>query len=79
MVVQLQWIAMTYSVIEHCLFLYWKLHGRITYEIVRDYLVVLSRMTGYEEEDIYEYLDNSFENRIWDWGYYALVVGTENI
>ena len=79
MIVQLQWIAMTYSVIEHCLFLYWKLHGRITYEIVRDYLVVLSRMTGYGEEDIYEYLDNSFENRIWDWGYYALVVGTENI
>lgn len=78
MVVQLQWIVMTCCVIEHVLFLHWKIRGRLTYENVRDYLVVLSRMTGYGEEDIYEYLDNSFEKRIWDWGYYALVIGTEN-
>ena len=34
---------------------------------MRDYMVVVSRMTGYEEDDIYEYLENSFEHIIWDW------------
>lgn len=47
----------------------------IPYEIVRDYLVVITRMTGYEEEDIYEYLENSFESVQWEWGYFALIVG----
>lgn len=47
----------------------------IPYEIVRDYLVVITRMTGYEEEDIYEYLENSFESLQWEWGYFALIVG----
>ena len=32
-------------------------------------------MTGYENDDIYEYLENSFEAPIWDWGYFALIVG----
>ena len=42
---------------------------------VRDYIVIICRMTGYDEEDIYEYLENSFEELVWDWGYLALVVG----
>ena len=45
------------------------------YETVRDYLVVITRMTGYDEEDIYEYLENSFESLLWEWGYFALIVG----
>jgi lysine-N-methylase len=32
-------------------------------------------MTGYEDADIREYLENSFASPIWDWGYFALVVG----
>ena len=30
---------------------------------------------GYEQEDIVEYLQNSFESLVWDWGYFALVTG----
>ena len=30
---------------------------------------------GVSKEDIYEYLENSFEELVWDWGYLALVVG----
>ena len=77
MMVHFQWIAMEYSVIRHCVFLEWMRTGKgdIPYETVRDYMVVICRMTGYEEEDIYEYLENSFESLIWDWGYLALVVG----
>lgn len=45
------------------------------YETIRQHIVILSRMTGYENDDIYEYLENSFESPIWDWGYFALIVG----
>lgn len=80
MLIQMQWIAMEYSVLRHSLFLKWMLNSDtstpgLSYETVRDYLVVITRMTGYEEDDIYEYLENSFESLIWDWGYFALITG----
>ena len=76
MIVKLQWIAMSYSVICQSILLYGTLCGKVSYETVRNYLVVISRMTGYDEEDIYEYLHNSFEKRIWEFGYFALITGT---
>lgn len=76
MLIQLQWIAMEYSVIRHSIFLTWLDHRNdITYESVKTAIVILSRMTGYETDDIYEYLENSFESLLWDWGYFALVTG----
>ena len=45
------------------------------YEKVREALVIINRMTGYDEEDISEYLENSFESLLWDWGYFALLAG----
>ena len=74
MVVKLQWLAMEYAVIFQSLFLQWDKTGSLTYEDVRAYIVILFRMTGYDEEDIYEYLENSFESLIWEWGYFALIV-----
>ena len=77
MVVQMQWIAMEYNVIRHSLFLKWMQDGcgELKYETLRDYIVLITRMTGYEEADIYEYLENSFEELIWEWGYLALITG----
>ena len=53
----------------------WMERKQFTYEELRDYMVVITRMTGYEQEDIVEYLKNSFESLVWDWGYFALVTG----
>lgn len=80
MVIQLQWIAMEYTTIRQSLFLKWMQEGcgALRYETVRDYMVVITRMTGYEEEDIIEYLQNSFASLVWDWGYFALIVGKMN-
>lgn len=77
MVVQMQWIAMEYAMIRHSLFLKWMQDGcgHLVYETLRDYMVLITRMTGYEEADIYEYLENSFEELIWEWGYLALITG----
>ena len=75
--VQMQWMALEYAAVRQSLFLLWLQNGgqELTYEQVRDYLVILMRMTGYDEDDIYEYLENSFEELVWEWGYFALVVG----
>lgn len=74
--VQMQWMALEYAAVRQSLFLLWFQNGgqELTYEQVRDYLVILMRMTGYDEDDIYEYLENSFEELVWEWGYFALVV-----
>ena len=77
MVVMTQWIAMEYAVMRHALFLRWLLDEQeeLSYTVVRDYIVVVSRMMGYDQEDIYEFLDKSFEHLIWEWGYLALIIG----
>lgn len=81
MVLQVQWIAIAYAAIRQSLFLKWCLDAdgipaeeALDYETVREYMVVISRMTGYEDEDIREYLENSFAELIWDWGYFALII-----
>lgn len=74
-VTKLQWLAMEFTVICHILFLHWVKHKELPYEKVRDTIVIISRMMGYEEEDVTDYLKNSFEKLIWDFGYFAMIVG----
>lgn len=75
MLLKLQWIAMEYTAIRQSLFFSWLGHPSLSYERVRQTIVILTRMTGYEDEDIFSYLENSFESPFWDWGYFALIVG----
>ena len=81
LIIAYQWITLEYSVIKQGIFLKWLSQGEgdILYTIVRDYITVISRITGYDQEDIKEYLANSFEDVIWEWGYLALVVGNDKI
>lgn len=72
--VHLEWIALEYATIKHFLFLDRLKNGTLTYECVRSAIVLICRMTGYEEDDIYEYLEDSFENVVWEWGYLALIL-----
>lgn len=75
MVQKLQWLAMEYAAIKTMFFLQWKQKGKLVYEDMRQLVVVLFRMMGYSEDDIGEYLENSFESVIWEWGYLALIMG----
>ncbi len=76
-----QWIVLTFAAMQQSIWLLWfaknggKTEKAIAYEDVREVVVILSRMTGYDDEDIEEYLQNSFETKIWDWGYLALLLG----
>ena len=77
LLLHLEWIVLTYAVIRHSLFLAWLQDNKqpLSYETVRNYIVILNRMTGYNEDDVLEYLENSFEDPLWDWGYFALILG----
>ncbi len=86
MVVKLQWLAMEYGAMMQAIFLYEELMEEskekasglpkaYPFDDLKKMIVLIFRMTGYEDEDIYEYLENSFEDLIWEWGYFALVVG----
>ncbi len=79
MVAMFQWIAMEYAIMRHTIFLNWLLDQQeeLSYKTVRNYIVVISRMMGYDQEDILEYLEKSFEKLIWEWGYLALLIGME--
>lgn len=74
--VMLQWIAMEFTIFQRALCLKWKLDGKntLSYETFREYMVVIARITGYDEADIYEYMENSFEELIWDLGYMSLLL-----
>lgn len=67
---------MEYAAIRYSIFLSWLLSGEqaLTYHNIRDTIVILTRMTGYEDDDIYEYLENSFESLYWEWGYFAMIL-----
>ena len=84
MLVAVEWSSMEYAAIRQLFFL--KLQcAKISvltdsdsdsaYILLRDAVVIISRMMGYDEEDIRDYLQNSFQSIIWDWGYLALLLG----
>lgn len=77
MLMRLEWTTLQYTAIRHSLFLQYQAQDApvLSYETVRESLVILTRMTGYEEEDIISYLESSFEALLWDFGYPALIVG----
>ena len=77
MVVAMQWISMEYAATKQACFLNWLISDtkQIPYEKVRDIMVIIARMMGYDDTDIREYMENSFEETVWDWGYLALICG----
>ncbi len=77
MIYAFQWIAIEYALLRHGLFLQWEQNHEKTfsYETVRESIIILSRICGYDESDIQEYLKNNFKSALWDWSYLALIVG----
>lgn len=73
MIVKLEWMAMEYAVLLQVLFLQGNI-GEITYEKLRESVCVIFRMMGYADDDIWEYMENCFDQVIWPWEYYALLV-----
>lgn len=75
MVIKLEWIAMELAAVRHLCFLRYTLDGKLEYPVFRDCCAVVFRMMGYDDEDIMEYLEESFETVIWPEGYLVLLMG----
>ena len=41
----------------------------LAYPKARELLILIARMTGYDGDEIEDYLRDSFENPVWPWGY----------
>lgn len=78
-IAKFEWTSIIYAAIKHFMFLHWKKYGSLERGEILRIVAIVIRMTGYSDEDIEEYLDNSFEDLIWDWGYMALVMGEDRI
>ena len=47
----------------------------LPYENARDVLILVARMTGYDGDEIEDYLQKSFEDPVWPWGYADFLLG----
>lgn len=72
--VKYQWIIMEYSLLKHFCYLHYRKYGELNYENIKNYMVIAFRIMGFDDDDIYEYMENSFEELVWDWGYMALLL-----
>ncbi len=70
MVLQLEWMIMEYVLIVHAMVLQRLCEDApLAYPKARELLILIARMTGYDGDEIEEYLSESFENPVWPWGY----------
>ena len=69
MIIKMQGIMIEYTAIRQSLFLWYShnANSSLTYETIREHIVIISRMTGYDD-DMREYLENIYAQLIWDWG-----------
>ena len=80
MIIASEWLSIKYAVVRQAIFLKWMMQESseketLDYTIVKDYIMIMSRVMGYDQCDINEYMENSFEEVIWEWGYAALIIG----
>ena len=70
MVLQLEWMIMEYVLIVHAMVLEILCEDApLVYPKARELLILIARMTGYDGDEIEDYLSDSFENPVWPWGY----------
>lgn len=74
-IVKLQWLALEYATLVHWLYLLQCKSGTNPEpKEVKEAIMVLSRIMGYTEEDLFEYMEEAFEEPIWPFGYLNLIV-----
>ena len=72
--VKIEWLAIELAVLKQWMFIRYKLDKDFKVDTLIQIIAVLFRITGYCDDDIFEYMDNSFEEIIWDWAYMNLII-----
>lgn len=76
MLMRIEWIALEMAVIDQIMLLKYISDGRelaLSYGYIRDIVVTVMRMTGYDEADIEEYMEDCFSSIRWDFAYLKLI------
>ena len=73
MILSYQWILLEYVLLRHGAFLHCTAEENQK-ESLRDSMVLLSRLMGYDGESVQEYLKDHFQTPQWEWGYGALIL-----
>ena len=72
-IIKLQWLVLEYATLQHWMCLL-QARGELEPPKAQEAIVILSRIMGYTEEDIFEYMEEAFEEAIWPFGYLNLIV-----
>lgn len=77
MVMVYQWVVLEYCTMKHTLCLKWLQDGEqaLNYETVRDYMMIVSRMSNDDFREIRETLEENYDSPIFEWGQLALILG----
>jgi lysine-N-methylase len=68
-----QIIITEFLMVKHSAFLKWVKEG-LNYNNIRDYIVIFSRIIGYNSEGMKEFWEESFDDAIWDYGYLFMLL-----
>lgn len=74
MAVKVQWLAIELALLKHYMFIHYSIFGHLSEEELVQIVAILFRTTGYCDDDIIEYLEASFEDIVWEWGYMDLII-----
>ena len=71
---KVEWLAIEYAVIVQWMRLMWLKEEKLSMDALKSCVAIIFRMTGYQDDDIIEYMQDSFEEPIWDYGYFDLII-----
>ena len=81
MIISFQMLITEYVMIKYSTFLRWLMKERqsnvkkeIDYNDIKDYIVVYSRIIGYNADGIKEFWEDSFDEAVWEFGYMLLLI-----
>ena len=73
MIIAFQIVIIEYLMVRYSVFVYWLMNNHMDYSVIRDYIVIYSRIIGYNQEGIREFWKDSFDEAVWELGYLLLL------
>ena len=76
LILMAEWTWMEIAVIKHAVYLQWLLSGKqLSRDMVKNSIMVMARIMGFCHEDVFSYIEECFENRVWPVSYILLLTG----
>lgn len=71
-----QMLVAEYLMVRHSALLLWQINGKemLGYSDIRDFIMVYSRMIGYNAEGVREFWESGYDEAIWEFGYMQLLL-----